>query len=249
MMKLIFIFSAAVLFSSGCKDTTYKRKKIGADIVEAKFIKDSLIDGEAKFYDLDGKINSKANYTMGIKNGVALTYYGNGKTKDSSNYTNNLLNGNVFIFDKNGSLVSRTTYYYGLNVGDNFLYYHNNIYEYSFDDFVHKELLKCKYDSVGNCKYLFFDVRPVITTVYSSITDSANSFFLFFPHPPDFVISYNMGLINDKGVKEKEFVLNSDRIFVDTVFTFPPQGWKYFISIDYKSISNDSLINVVNKKF
>lgn len=248
MIKLIIFLFSIILLSSGCNDNHYKRKKIGADIIEAKFIKDSLIEGEARFYDLDGKLNSKANYKKGIKYGEAIVYYKNGKVKDSSNYFNNLLTGNAYTFDKNGSLQLKTIYYYGLNVGDNYLYQDGKIYSYFLNSFDHSQLMNCKYDSAGSCRYFYFNANPVIAEIYSS-NDSAKSFFLFFPHPPDFGITYNMGLINDKGVKENDFVLNSSRIFIDTVFTFPPQGWKYFISIDYKSISNDSLIHIVNKQF
>ncbi|MGH2647226.1 MAG: toxin-antitoxin system YwqK family antitoxin [Ginsengibacter sp.] len=246
-MKFFLILFCTLILS--CKNDSYINKKIGNYVVKAKFIHDTLIDGEATYYNLDGKIVAKANYLMGKLNGDSITYYDNSKIQDSIKYSNGLLDCHAYQFDSTGYLQSIRTFYYGLAVGEAIDFYKGKIYEYSFTDFDKKELINCKYNSKGSCKYFFFNPKPLLKNVYSATNDSAINFFLYFPHPPDFDITYNFKLINSKTNEESKIFLNSNRLFIDTILTTPKNGYKYFLSIDYKNISTDSTINVVSQNF
>jgi antitoxin component YwqK of YwqJK toxin-antitoxin module len=79
---ILFISTALLLGSIGCKDSRYERREIGNDIVEAKFTKDSLINGLAKFYDHNGQLESQGYYVKGKKTGpfiILVTIYQNTK--------------------------------------------------------------------------------------------------------------------------------------------------------------------------
>ena len=246
-MKFYLILFCTLILS--CNNDSYINKKIGNYVVKAKFVHDTLIDGEAIYYNLDGKILAKTNYLMGKLNGDSITYYDNGKIQDSNKYSNGLLDGHVYQFDSEGNLKSIRTYYYGLAVGEAIDFYKGKIYEYSFTDLDKKELINCKYNSKGSCKYFLFNSKPILKKVYSATNDSATNFFLYFPHPPDFEITYNLRLINSKTNEERKIFLNSNRLFIDTILTIPKNWYKYFLSIDYKNISTDSTVNVVSQNF
>ncbi len=249
-MKYIIILIVSSISIYSCNDSAskYERKRIGNDIVEAKFINDSVIDGEAKFYNQSGALENKGYFSKGLKNGYWISYHRNGKVKDSINYSNDLLNGGAFGYNENGILLRRSTYYFGLNVGGNFLYEEGKVYEYFFNNFEKKELVNCKYDSLGSCTYFYFNAKPMVKKIYTSLNDSAINLFLYFPQPPDFEVIYQMGLINSLQTKKEVSQLNSNRIFIDTILPIAPKDWNYYLSIDYKNISNDSTVNVLFQK-
>lgn len=247
-MKLIY-FSFIFILTS-CKNNNIKKKKIGDNIVEAIFKKNGEINGEAKFYNLNNVLEARSVFIKGIKNGLTITYHNSGKVQDSMLYVNGYLHGIRSSYNTNGSLVLKTNYFYGLNMGDNLYYNKGKLTKYSFDNFEHNHLLEANYDSTGSCEYLRFNAKPIIAKATGQYGDSGVSLLLYFPHPPDFDINYTLGLINENGKKKNQLSLNSyGKVLIDTVLSIPPINWKYFLSIDYKNLSNDTLINQFFGKF
>ncbi|HYJ64253.1 MAG TPA: hypothetical protein VEV62_10950, partial [Parafilimonas sp.] len=121
-MKKVALMAFILFAIIDCSNHEIKKKKIGNDLVEARFIDDTLIDGTAKFFDMNGNIESKANFLRGLKNGYAVNYYKNGVMKDSMYYINNLLNGFFYSFDSLGVLLFKGNYFHGLSVGDQYFY-------------------------------------------------------------------------------------------------------------------------------
>ena len=72
IMKKVILIAITFFVLISCSNYELQRKKIGEDLVEAKFVDDTLINGEAKFFDLNGNLESKANFFKGIKNGYDL---------------------------------------------------------------------------------------------------------------------------------------------------------------------------------
>ena len=242
------ILMALIFICFGCRENQTKEKKIGNEIVKAKFINDSLIDGIAKVYNSNGKLVSETNFIKGIKNGISLSFYENGKIKDSFNYSNNLLNGIAYRYDSNGLLLFKKTYYYGIDIGDNSFYHDGKVEEYYFTNFERKELVNCKYDSAGRCDTLMFNAKPIISNILLDKQIPAMQLFLYFPHPLSFEIIYKLGLIDSQNNKKKESILNTDRLFLDTTLTLPQKDWNYYISLDYRVLSNDSLTSIFFEK-
>ena len=234
---------------SACKEKKIIRKRIdGKNIIEAKFINDSVIDGVAKFYDLQGNLKVRGTYLNGKRNGPTLIFYENRKIKDSLNYDSDLLNGKSFKYDSTGLLLFTLSYYYGIEVGDHPFYTRSGTKNYYFTNFEKEILVKCRYDSLGRCDSFYFNAYPIITDFFTD--DNVRSFriFFYFPHPPDFEAKYTIGLINENGIKQNEIILNSNRIFLDTTLSKPQKMWHYFVSIDYKNVSTDSIVNMYYKE-
>jgi len=247
-MKYIIIVACSIFLFSSCNEKTLVRKKIGNDIVEAQFLNDSLIDGKAKYFNNTGILEAYYTFKNGVKNGNAVTFHENGKLKDSMYYSDNLLNGPAYKFDVNGKLLFTIMYYYGLDVGDHLFFKNGVVDEYHFNNFDQKQIVSCKYDSVGSCDSLVFNAYPLITNGLIEKQNPAIKMFIYFPHPPDFEVIYKMGFIKNQQ-RLQEFTLNSDRLFLDTTFAIPEKDVNHFLTVDYKNKSNDSTVNVYFKKF
>ncbi len=182
-MKRILAASIMLPLIWSCNEYSVKRKKIGNDWIEAQFINDTIIDGHAKFYNCSGDLVAQCNYRMGKKEGYSVRYYKNGQTKDSVNYSDNLLNGEAFKFDANGKLLYQATNFYGLNMGDHSSYINGKVSEYYFDNFEKKQLVNCRYDSLGRCDSLAFHAIPIITSGLIENKIPAVNFFAYLPHP------------------------------------------------------------------
>lgn len=247
-MKYITVISCIFLFLS-CKEKSIEKRRIGDDIVEAKFIKDGEIDGKATYYSDSGILKAYYTFKNGIKNGSAVIYYENGRIKDSMNYSDNLHNGKAYKFDVNGQLLFTTTYYYGIDVGDHTFFKNGKNYDYHFNNFDQKQIVYSRYNSMGNCDSLVFNAYPLITNGLLEKQIPAIKMFIYFPHPPDFEVIYKIGYIKNHQTKRGEVALNSNRLFLDTTLEIPEKDTNYFLSVEYKSKSHDSTVSVYFKEF
>ncbi len=116
----IFKFYSAV---SSDHPIVIKNFTKNSDIAKAEFYTEKEIlqsEGNMKgknrigkwlYYHADGKaIMSEENYTNGILEGEAKTFYKTGKVTEILNYTNGNLHGNVKRYDLNGTLLSDLFY-------------------------------------------------------------------------------------------------------------------------------------------
>jgi len=247
-MKYITSLFFCIYFLLSCKDSIDSRI-LGDNIVEAKFINDTSIDGKAKYYSKLGILEAYYTFKNGDKNGDAVTYHENGKILDSMNYSNGLLNGQLYKFNTLGQLQFTKMYYYGIEVGDHSFFKNGKIYDYYFNSFDQKQIIYSRYDSLQKCDSLIFNAYPLITRGVLDRENPAIKIFIYFPHPPDFKVVYTMGYIDEQKKRQGEFILNSDRLFLDTTLKVPTIKLNYFLSVDYVSKSHDSTINVYFKTF
>jgi hypothetical protein len=199
-------------------------------IIEAHFIRDSFIDGQAKYYDKNGNVVSLVDYKKGIKNGPAVNFYDNGIKKDSMNYTNGLLNGELWEYDSLGHLEKVVTYYYGLLVGHSTTYYFNQPHEYYYNDLNGDIIFYCEYDSLGKCLVGKFEPRPRLDRILDDNRKPALRLFLYFIKPPNLSTTYSLGIATEKNETIQEYQIKTDRLFFDTVLQSLPKNEHYFIS-------------------
>ena len=248
-MTNILSFLTIIVLIYGCKsenqDKENKRIHLNGRIVEASFLNDSLIDGEAKFYTPQGNLESKVMYKEGRKNGVFKSYYQNGKIQDSTFYKLGVQQGEHFAFDSIGNLIFKNYFYNGRNFGNNEIYKKGKIDKYFFTDFEKRQLFVGDYDSVGSIYRFAGDI--VNAHLYSLELDGYPSYgiFAYFLSPPNISIKYTLGLIDEKTKSKQKLIEFVDkRIFFDTILNKPQPGWSYYISADY----NDTIANY-NKVF
>lgn len=248
IMKKVILIAITFFVLISCSNYELQRKKIGEDLVEAKFVDDTLINGEAKFFDLNGNLESKANFFKGIKNGYAVNYYKNGVVKDSMYYTSNVLNGFFYSFDSSGFILFKGNNFHGLSAGDQYFFKDKTIKEYYFTNFERRRLVTCLYDSTGSCYSYFLNLSPVISDVLIKNEQPAINLFLYFPHPEGIELSYTIGLIDANNKRLSEVPLTSTNFFLDTTLAVPMQGSQYFISLKFKNLK-DSKTEIFTKKF
>ena len=193
----------------------------------------------------NGKIKEAVTYVnpSDTLSYLLTEYYENGKVKELTHYTNNLVNGKQETFDSTGVITGIFSFFYGINTGDNIFYHSNKPYYYTFSSLESQYLIECTYDSVGSCERLVFHADPKIAQVGNDKGDTGISLFLYLPSPPDFEIRYTLGVIDSSQNFIRRTFLHSDKFFLDTVLSILPNRQKYFIAIDYKKLSNDSIFN------
>lgn len=226
------------------------KKRVGDFMVEAEFFNDSIVNGNAKFYTLDGRMFSQQNFINGLKNGAAVYFDQKGKKVDSSNYKNDLLNGFRFSYDNHGNIIYIDYFYNGMNVGPVIYKDKTVTKKFYFIDFNKNNLVNCVYDSFGN-----------ITSVnsYSNNPSFANKiyrgkkmidFFAYLPQPPGLQIKFSIGITNAKNEDEILFeIKNKNKIFFDSILPVPKDGYYYFILshlINYDSSINKVMIEEVS---
>jgi hypothetical protein len=235
-MKLfISVFFMYVFFSCNTKNNKAKRVKSGKYTIEAKFINDTIIDGKAIYYDSTNTLSSIVSYNMGLKSGPTVNFYPNGIVSDSLYYSNGVLNGGAFMFDSAGNLMRVKYSYYGLPVGHYYVFESGKIIKYYFSDFEKNDLVVCKYDSSGRCRLNKFNLNPVLSEAIGTDRVNVLSLFLYLPSPPGLNAVYKIGLENEQRETKNERVIGQDRIFLDTVLSYPEKGWHYFVSTHLES--------------
>ena len=81
-------------------------------------VEKGVFEGEWKYYNENGQISSKLNYSGGKQEGTATYYYLNGSVKQVQNYANGSLNGLSTEYWTNGKVKSEVHYVNGNEEGE-----------------------------------------------------------------------------------------------------------------------------------
>lgn len=239
MLKIILSFFVGIFFCSCNEREVKERRMIDGREVEAVFLKDGKITGEATFFDSLGNVSNKASYKNGLEEGVSLNYFLNGRISDSMNFQNGLRNGYQYRFDTLGQLNACSFFYYGLKMGPDIFYSNNSIKQYFFTDFNKEDLVNVKYDSTGGLdSILFFKTKLAITKLLVGEASMTGVFF-YLPNPPGATVSYSFGLKDENGKEDVIFEANRGRVFIDTVIITPVKSEHYFVKASVKSSGSD----------
>lgn len=240
-----------VLILTGCNhsnenQTNYSKKVIkGNGFVEAFFINDSIIEGEASYYDEMGQLERKTMFKKGKKEGVALEYYSNGQVRDSVNYCYDLKNGPHYVFDSLKKFVYQDYYFFGKLIGGKTRFKNGFVDNFTFSNFENTTLFYCTYDSIGSINR--FGGEVINAYPFSSKLNGfqAIGVFSYLIYPPTVNVTYSLGITNEKNGDQKEIMsLDRETPFIDTVLPSLNHNWNYYISANY----NDSL-NKFHKYF
>jgi len=110
---LFLILCAAVVFAQGNPvKTYYPGGKIESEIT----YKDTIREGEAKFYYADGTLKEERLYVNGKVAGLVKVYYPNGKLKELINIEDGKREGPTSLFDEEGNYVKDIMFENGIQV-------------------------------------------------------------------------------------------------------------------------------------
>lgn len=70
----------------------------------------NYLEGQANFYDLNGKLKESDYYLKNKLHGLSTTYFANGKVKDTLTYNNGILQGKAIYYDENGKVIKEEFY-------------------------------------------------------------------------------------------------------------------------------------------
>lgn len=252
-MTHILYCSTIIFLIYGCKPINhvpeFKRIDLDGRTVEASFLNDSVIDGEAKFYTSQGHLENVVMYKNGRKNGVFKGYYQNGKIRDSTFYKLGVQQGERFVFDSMGNLILKNYFYNGRAFGNTEIYRQGRIDKYYFTDFEKRQLFVGDYDSSGSIFRFGGDIVNAHLYNLDIDGDSSYGIFAYFLSPPNISIQYTLGLIEEKTKNKRELVeLENSRIFIDTIVDKPMAGCNYYISATYKDTIvkyNKTFLNIL----
>jgi len=237
-MRYLNILSFLILCSCN-DDGDLVRKKIGNAFVEAHFINDSIVNGEAKVYNSEGHIVSIQNYDCGIKNGVSINFHSNGKVYDSISFFDGLQNGYHFVYDSSGMLGYLDFYFYGHQLGPEVFYKNGIANSFFFTSFEKFEIFNVSYDSIGRMGIP--QGKFINASVYRTKLNGnpAVGIFSYFIYPPTLAIQYKLVLRDSLTRQEIEVREFQNSILIDTVLERPNANSVYCI----KAIIRDSLGN------
>lgn len=224
------------------------RKRLGRQFIVASFIGDTVIDGTAKYYNVNNKLESIVEYKNGIKHGPALNFYQSGIVRDSVYYRDGLRHGKAFTYDSSGNLSGISNYFYGVSMGDNVLFSKTGQpQEYFFSDFYSNTLYSCYYDMQGRCKLGKSELSAITNLVTGLSGETKLNVFFYLPQPPNLSTTFTIGLLNEKNIKMNEFPIQvNGRSFIDTTLLQPREGFRYFISthtMNMKDSINQVIVN------
>ncbi|NME71961.1 toxin-antitoxin system YwqK family antitoxin [Flammeovirga aprica] len=108
-MKFNYWLLISVLFCvSACDQPTQNKEE---KIVRASPFSDEIKEGLHIFkYDNSNKKRAEINYTKGLKDGLAKTYYKSGKLKQEINYVMGKKEGVAKMYHTNGTLYKEAFY-------------------------------------------------------------------------------------------------------------------------------------------
>ena len=89
--------------------------------------RDWLFEGEARFWDEQGRLMAQIPYQKGMLEGISISYYPNGQIQKTSPYHQNRLQGEEIEFYEEGQIFSRTTYQLGIKKGESLGFWPKNI--------------------------------------------------------------------------------------------------------------------------
>ena len=115
-MKKYFLFVLIYTVASFAQDnqvkTYYPNGKVESEIT----FKDTIREGEAKFYYEDGTIKEERLYVNGKVAGLVKVYYPNGKLKELINIEDGKREGPTSLFDEEGKYVKDIMFENGIQV-------------------------------------------------------------------------------------------------------------------------------------
>ena len=217
-----------------------KRKKFKKYYVEANFINDKIIDGEARFYDSAGILYNVSNYQNGKKNGVFINYYPNGNISDSVRYISDKEFGYWVHYDSMGNNEYGNYYYYGLQFGPELFFKGNKFHKFMFSDLNRRVLVEYYYDSKkGVDTNILFKMQFTLNAVVFE-NKQVLSLFGYLPILPHTIQKYAIGLTTKDHVVKELSPITGRNFLIDTLLPLPPAGWHYYVSCNLKA-NNDSL--------
>ena len=226
---VLIIITLSILLS--CKNE-YKieKKKVGDYIVEARFLKNGLIDGIAKYFDNENELSGYITYKEGIKNGLSVSYYKNLRIKDSISYFEGKKFGYWYHFDSAGNVKYIDNYYHDLSFGPELFFNNNKLIKYAFNDFNRFTITEIDYENNQIKKLYEFKMGLVIT---DKIVDGkgAQALFAYIPYVPFSHQKFSLGITDVNNNDSCLCVLNSTNVlFIDTILPVPPKGKFYYLS-------------------
>lgn len=157
-MKNMLLLSASLLtMFIGCMqkkgdNNRYVVTKDGQGniISEINYIRDTVVNGVAKYYYKNGNLKDEINYVNGFKYGIHKHYTPNGLLESEIEFKNDTQDGYAYWYYINGKVESKSFWINGKTFGDAYYYYDTGILESyrSFDYQGHIRYLT-KYDSSG----------------------------------------------------------------------------------------------------
>jgi antitoxin component YwqK of YwqJK toxin-antitoxin module len=154
-INLYFLPLLTILFSCTQKRVDNKSYIITKDGLgniqsEINYINDTIVNGTAKYYYKNGKLNDEINYVNGLKNGIHKHYSEDGVLESVINFKNGLQDGYAYWYFKNGKVESKSFWLKGKSFGDAYYYYSSGLLEsYRSFDFQEHNRYLIKYDSNG----------------------------------------------------------------------------------------------------
>jgi hypothetical protein len=197
--------------------------------------KDTVLNGTIDYYNKNGILVSKADFTNGVANGPSINYYLSGAKKNESRFFYGREIGNSYSFDSiTGNISYKNYYYYGKLIGPNYTYYPNGkIQEFYFLNFEEENIFSSSYDSLGNVKNMtnaYFQMH--VSDVMANDSKKSN-LFLYNLQPPRFLFEYNV-CVEDSNRKIL-YTLDSvqkEVVFIEKLLPEIPVGNKYCIVLN-----------------
>lgn len=211
-MKFLFLSITLFLLIS-CRDNSLKEIRGDNFLAIGHFEKDSIYNGEVKFYSINKNIlYSVCNYTNGILNGERKEYQSNGTISSITNYKDGLLNGYFTTFDEHGKKLKKEYYYYDIKVGHEFTFSEDTLLKYSFSELTGKTLLELDYNNccinLDKTDKFSINSQKIVSTNYG-FKQNETEYLLYLPNPPKFEFKYSLSLLDTV----KKIIVKDVRVF------------------------------------
>ncbi len=242
MSKIFILVFISFFFSSCSVDSKTKKRRWSKDgyLLEGIISKDSLMNGEIKYYNSKNQIVAIKSFINNIENGYAVNYYTNGKLRDSSNYLNGKKNGSTYHYNSFGKLMYQDYYYYGRPIGQISLYdsLSSKISDFFFVNFEGETKLHINYSQWAGVKDILFDAISLSSNLIG-IEDSVKvSLFLYLINPPQFRFDYSLCKQDNDSKQIQEILpLTNNEIFKQLELPLLNKKNKYLVRLEiYDSI-------------
>ncbi len=145
------------------------RKYVAGEIVHSFTVKDSLIDGEMKWYYLNGNKKALTPYEKGKINGLAYTYYENEEIKSITPYKSGKIDGNKKEYYDNGYIHTQTIYKDDISTGVTRIYAQTGETLFDIQTTPNNKIEN------GNCYYLDDNNKLVYIPIPTLLIDGLNN--------------------------------------------------------------------------
>lgn len=215
LIALLYI----IIFSS-CAQHKFRRIIVDDLIAEGDISKDTVYNGDIKFYDTtSNKIVIYANYKNGKLDGKRIDYYLNGNLQHIGYWHDGKRTGIDSFYDSNGKLSCQQEYYYGLEVGSTINYKNGKANEYYFSSFENETLFYLNYDSLYNKetkqlndnRFFFYHINSFAGITTTDKSYIGKEYFIYLINPPNLNFEYSLCVINTK-----DSVLRTEKKFGNT---------------------------------